>query len=485
MSKGVKMVVGVAAAIAIPFAAPYIAGAIGASLGITAASFGMSAAVGATLGSAAVGAALGATASAVLGQDIGRGALMGGIGGGIGGYLSGAEAVTAVPGSGSSLSSMGGGTGLVGTPEATFGVDSIGANLGGGSYLTTPTATTGTGLSSGFSTGTGMGGGTGLTLPGSGYTAPMATFAGAPESTFASVPESTFATGPTTGATTGATTGSTAGMGGGTGLTMPASYTSSAGLSGTTAGVSELGGGAGLRVPTSMAGTGAEATSAIAGTAATKPTTFMEALKALPGEIASKFSDPKTLADLTLRAAGQLAGSAAAGDGLSSEERTLLDTQTQELKDLQKNNVALFNERIEQARGLIGESKYFDPEYFGLQRARRAQIAGATAKRAGLRGLEGGRRAAEGRRFDLATGRDTGTAFDQGFGTGVQGQLATTQAGLNMYPTSYPSSMGDYTNLSRAYGVANERTQTAQKQIGSLFGSLTGRVEDNTPARRA
>jgi hypothetical protein len=222
-----------------------------------------------------------------------------------------------------------------------------------------------------------------------------------------------------------------------------------------------------------------------AGAGAAQPTTFVEALKAVPQTIASKFSDPKALADLTLRAAGQLAGSALSGDGLSGEERGLLDAQTEELRKLQQTNVALFNERLEQARGLIGESKYFDPEYFGLQRARRTQIAGATAKRAGLRGLEGGRRTAEGRRYDLATARDTGTAFDQGYGAGVTGRLATTQAGLNMFPTSYPSSMGGYESLSRAYAGADARKQQTQGQIGSLFGSLTGRVEDNTAARRA
>jgi hypothetical protein len=211
----------------------------------------------------------------------------------------------------------------------------------------------------------------------------------------------------------------------------------------------------------------------------------VEALKAVPQTIAARFSDPNALADLTLRAAGQLAGSALAGDGLSGEERSLLDAQTEELRELQKNNVALFNERIEQARGLIGEAKYFDPEYFGLQRARRTQIAGATAKRAGLRGLEGRRRTAEGRRYDLGTARDTGTAFDQGFGAGVQGRLATTQAGLNMFPTSYPSSLSGYEGLSRAYSVADARKQQTQRQIGSLFGSLTGRIEDDIPARRA
>jgi len=457
MSKGVKMAIGVAAAIAIPFAAPALAGMIGASMGITAASFGMSAAVGATLGSAAVGATLGAASSAVLGQNIGRGALMGGIGGGIGGFASVPD-VTSVAGSGASLPSMGGGTGLVGTPDVTFGAQSIGANLGGGTGVVAPTATTGTGLSSGY------GGGTGLTLPSIGYNSPTATFATAPASTFA--------------------TGTTTGAGGGTGLTLPtstAAYTPSAGLSGTTsASLPSMGGGTGLTIPTSLAST---APTAVAGAA--QPTTFMEALRAVPQTIASKFSDPKALADLTLRAAGQLAGSALSGDGLSGEERGLLDAQTAELRELQKNNVALFNERLEQARGLVGEAKYFDPEYFGLQRARRTQIAGATAKRAGLRGLEGGRRTAEGRRYDLATARDTGTAFDQGFGTGVVGRLQTQQAGLSLYPGSYPSSMGDYTNLSRAYTGAADRKQREQAQIGSLFGSLTGRIEDNTAARRA
>jgi hypothetical protein len=452
MSKGVKMVVGVAAAIAIPFAAPYIAGAIGASLGITAASFGVSAAVGATLGSAAVGAALGAGASAVLGQNIGRGALMGGIGGGVGGYASAANAATAVPPSGSTLSLTGGGTSLA----------------EGGAGLALPT--TSTGLSSVYDAGTGI--------------TPGLTGTGGLQSTTGT--SSIFAPG---ASSTGIVAGDFS-----SGLTGPATFTSSAapGLSEVPAQSSIMVPGASATgitaAPTTTAAvaptTTAAGAAAAPGAGAAQPKTFMEALKALPGEIANKFTDPKTLADLTLRAAGQLAGSAVAGDGLSGEERGLLDTQTAELKELQKNNVALFNERIEQARGLVGESKYFDPEYFGLQRARRTQIAGATAKRAGLRGLEGGRRTAEGRRFDLATARDTGTAFDQGFGAGVQGRLATTQAGLSLYPASYPSSMGDYMNLSRAYDTAENRKIREQSQIGTLFGSLTGRVEDNTPARR-
>jgi hypothetical protein len=218
----------------------------------------------------------------------------------------------------------------------------------------------------------------------------------------------------------------------------------------------------------------AAAAPAAAPAAPAKPATFSEALKQVPGEIAKKFSDPAALADLTLRAAGMLAGSLAAGDGLSNEERALLDAQTQELRTLQQTNAGLFAQRLEQAQNLMGESKYFDPEYFGLQRARRTQLAGAKAKRAGLRGLEGASRAAEARRFDLATARDVGSSFDQGYLTGVQGRLGTMQAGMNAMPTSFPSSMGDYTNLRGAYTAADQRARQTQGDIGNLFGSLTG-----------
>lgn len=65
MSKGVKKLIGVVAAIAVPFVAPAIAGAIGIS---------------STLGTAAVGAGLGAAASAIFGGNPLLGALTGGLG---------------------------------------------------------------------------------------------------------------------------------------------------------------------------------------------------------------------------------------------------------------------------------------------------------------------------------------------------------------------------------------------------------------------
>lgn len=76
MSKSLKKVVGIAAALIVPYASPIIAGAIG-----------LSGAVGGVLGSGLVGATLGGATTAALGGDWKKGALFGGIGGGIGGYL--------------------------------------------------------------------------------------------------------------------------------------------------------------------------------------------------------------------------------------------------------------------------------------------------------------------------------------------------------------------------------------------------------------
>jgi hypothetical protein len=168
-----------------------------------------------------------------------------------------------------------------------------------------------------------------------------------------------------------------------------------------------------------------------------------------------------------------LAGSLAAGDGLSPEEQKLLAAQTEELRRAQTENVSLFNQRLQQAQELAGESRYFDPEYFGLQSARRTQMAGAQAKQAGLRGLTSAQRTAEARRYDLGTARDTGTAFDTGFGTGVSGRLQTRQAGLSAMPGSFPTSDAGYSSLYNAYGnAATRRTQQAE-DIGGLFDSIT------------
>jgi hypothetical protein len=208
---------------------------------------------------------------------------------------------------------------------------------------------------------------------------------------------------------------------------------------------------------------------------AAAPQSFGEALRRVPQAVAARFRDPNALADLTLRGAGLLAGSAIAGDGLSPQEQQLLQAQRQELEWLRENNQAEFNRRLSEAQQLLGEARYFDPEYFGLQAARRQQTAGAVAERAGLRGLTGAAREAEQRRYRLGTARSAGTAYDVGFGQGVQSRTQLQQAGLSALPQpSQYTTGGGFSTLAQAYGQAGQRGQQQARDIGTLFGAITG-----------
>ena len=377
MSKGLKKVVAIGAAIAIPFAAPAIASSIGLS---TALGGFLGATGGAVAGSALTGAALGAGTAALTGGNVGRGALFGGLGGGLGGYVQAGQQAAQLAG-------------------ANVGTESL-AGLGG-------TATTG--YAGGAPVPLATGAGTGAAVPGAGVLQPQ--FLGS----------------------------------------NVASRVAQAGASGA-------------------------------------PTTFMGALRRVPEAVAARFRDPEALADLTLRGAGMLAGSAVAGTGLSPEEQQLLQAQTEELNWLRENNQAEFNRRLSEAQRLLGEARYFDPEYFGLQAARRQQLAGAVAEREGLRGLTGAAREAEQRRYRLGTARSAGTAYDVGFGQGVQARTQLQQAGLSALPQpSQFTTGGGYASLAEAYGQAGRRGQEQARDIGTLFGAITGaprRDEEDEEERR-
>lgn len=104
MSKSIKKIVGVAAAIAVPFAAPALASSLGVTAGLG--SLGVTGAAASTIGAGLTGAALGAVNAKLTGGDVGQGALFGGLGGGLSGY-GGYESVAAGgPAGGTSASGL-------------------------------------------------------------------------------------------------------------------------------------------------------------------------------------------------------------------------------------------------------------------------------------------------------------------------------------------------------------------------------------------
>jgi hypothetical protein len=484
---GLKAVVGLVAAVAIPFAAPAIVGAMASSTAIAAAMPALTAALsttaGAVVGSAIVGAGLGAVSAKVTGGDVGRGALFGAIGGGIGGY-SQAGNITAQGAN-------------VGTGSTTL------ANAGTPALATTPTAN---------AVVTNVGSGTGYWSPelgafvdpmsGSTIAAQNIAYGGTINSSLANqlssgslgaqgLADAINTSGTLAVNTPGAIGGSAGAFGAGGGMY----YDPTTAVAGSAPSYAQ----AGLQVTPAMEQAAANAavqsgqmvntaatattpaqtvaapaggtTAAAGGATAAAPTTFTQALK-------QKFTDPRAQADLFLRAAGQLAGSAIAGDGLSDEEKALLNQQTAELRQLRETNQDLFNQRLQEAQSMIGESKYFDPAYFGMQSQRAVQTAGARAKREALGKFgpqRAGLRSAEERRFDLGISTGGQTAYLQGADSAQQNKLRTQAAGLSVLPTSGNATSLQYGSyIGGLYDAADRRRRQAAGDIGDLFGSFTG-----------
>ena len=495
---GLMKVVAVVAAIAIPFAAPVIASSIGLSAGIAAAT-SFSAATSAAIGSAIVGAGLGAVSASVTGGNVGRGALMGAIGGGIGGYTSVPASASGSPSAYSlSPNTSGTATGLS-MPSATTpslaGSPSLGSNLSFTPDYSLASGMTPTAPGMG---GTGLvygGGGyglnpaeAGLTLGGTTQSGLSAGLSSQPTSPYSLSGMSSTAGAPTAAAdpyslanTSYAGPGSNLPLSSQYGNLSPTDYSvsgvaatpSTAGLN--TAGASEFG----LKATTASAGgLGNAATATTAGTTAAtaaEKLTFTQALAKVPEALQAKFTDPKALADLTMRAGAQLLTGQLSDAGLSNEEKQLLQARVEEMKQNKEINNELFQTQLREAYDLLGRSDYFDPGYFGQQYAGAAKQRTSAQKEAALRKVNPrnkGSRAALERQYNLQSAREEATAYDKGSMYGFDAGLKLTQQALNALPKSAPTSSADASALSTAYGNIEERKRKSQEGLNKTLGPL-------------
>ena len=491
---GLMAVVAVVAAVAIPIAAPAIASAIGASAAIGGAltTAGISAATAATagsvIGSAIVGAGLGAVTAAVTGQNVGRSALMGGLGGGIGGYFAAPsvptsaispQAMTAANASADPIAALNASQGWTASavPPANLAITTEGqvATMGANGWevagQTVPGNTIAYGgqvdsaLASQLSSANDVQGAANAIQSSGTLSSNVPTAYGGNAgylqtgaySGAASVPEAGLAVTPQAEAAASVKA-----------AYDPNSYQSIQAAEAAKSGATGAGSGSTGQTTTTTGGTGGAQTTGAANQA---PTSVWQALQ-------QKFTDPKMQADMLLRAAGQLAGSQLAGEGLTPEQQQLVNQQAEELKKLKETNSDLFNERLAWAQGLLGESRYFDPEYFGMQSQRGVQTTGARAKREAARKLAGkgkaGLTAAEERRYDLGIATGGQTAYLQGADAAQQNKLRTQQAGLNAMPTGSPDYTNQYASLLKTYSEAETARNARAQNIGNLFGDITG-----------
>ena len=416
---GLGSIVSIVAAVAIPWAAPAIASSIG-----------ISAALGPTLGGALVGAGLGAATAAATGQNIGIGALTGGFGGGISGYMGTPAGVDPFTGNPISVAPAGSGA----------------AGLGYAPNALTTTMPTTTGVQSAIEAGSAVG--------------------------LQDLAPGMNPNDPTYGLSSAGSTNPGTTLSGGEGLTQQVNYSPTVTPRDFAAAnnfpMDELGnyyGPNGQVIPPSATASGQPIVrdlstnmGAVRGIPPGSPRPLVDrypvrtrfggpapesaAFRAAQGELTlgdrlgGFFSDPiaglKRLPDPVKKGLGDLLTQQAA-NFLASEpeitpgEQAALDQRAQIMR----------MEEAEQARRrelgdqYMQQAQAINPVQLGMESAADAARRYERASRAGLRNLTGAQRTAGRRRAALDQARLGGSAFNQGFGRGLQQRMAAISRAAN------------------------------------------------------
>jgi len=186
--------------------------------------------------------------------------------------------------------------------------------------------------------------------------------------------------------------------------------------------------------------------------------------------------------------AGIQLGAAYLGQQQAAEAQAQADKYAQQQADAlrrqEEQQQGLFARREALSKSLEEQAAATNPEYFGLQSARRMQEAGALATQQAAEQVpfyKPGLRLAESRRGQLATARGTGTAYDVGYGTGVEQKTRLTQGAIEALGTA---PMTDYSSMANYYGEQAAGTRQGGLDVGRLFGDIMGRY-DQAQQRRA
>ena len=193
-------------------------------------------------------------------------------------------------------------------------------------------------------------------------------------------------------------------------------------------------------------------------------------------EIASRFTDPTKLADVSIQAGINLIGAEIMGVGkMSDEEKELLAMQKQQMEELKAKDKKAYDFAMSQAKKFLKLGDDFDPQQIARQAYGKAASRAGLAKRDALRKINPSNsalRAAEERRFDLGTAANTGSAYDRGMIQGLNQQANY----LNKASAAYPSSGGSYssalTGLQQTYANLAQKKSNAQKGVNQMFGSF-------------
>tara|TARA_Y100000816_G_scaffold292609_1_gene289049 strand:- start:485 stop:1954 length:1470 start_codon:yes stop_codon:yes gene_type:complete len=452
---GFKKIVSVAAVIAIPIAAPIVASAVAGSMGI--ASLGMAGMIG---GSALAGGLMGAAVGSYTGQGMKQGAMMGALSGGLSGYMAGRPPAGGPVDPGMTASgpetmysdAATVGASPDGTGMSTYGMDRVPADVQAPATFTSPSGpgdmgaqTLGDKLStSGVQTDYS---GQPIQYPqGQNFSAPNVNTGPSPTYGMDRVPS---AYGPDPAATSGLSP--TYGMD---------------------------------RVPSTVPGGGPNYPAA-----PTPPAPQPNLFQQTGAEIANRFTDPKTLADVSIQAGVNLIGAELMGVGdMSDEEKENLRLQKEQMERLKERDEKAYNFAMSQAKRFLQLGEDFDPEQIARQAYGKATQRAGIAKRQALAKIDprrAGLRAAEERRFNLGAAANTGSAYDRGMIQGLNQQANYLQKASSTFPNQGGSYSAALTGLQQTQANLARKRSEAQKGVNQMFGGFLTRPGDGNDDYRA
>ena len=197
--------------------------------------------------------------------------------------------------------------------------------------------------------------------------------------------------------------------------------------------------------------------------------------------VASKLTNPETLANAVLQVGGAVAAEAIVGTPADQSAETLeaIEQYKAELTALKAKDEAAFNQKMEAAKQYMVQAGYYDPNYFGLQAANKAAITEGRKlrefeRKAGLR--EGGVSSGDMRRAALSGSANVQSAFDRGFLSGVDLQNKATSTGVGLIPSASTNAANAQLGLANFYAgqdsAAQASAQAKKDNIQKFFGSF-------------
>ena len=199
-------------------------------------------------------------------------------------------------------------------------------------------------------------------------------------------------------------------------------------------------------------------------------------------EIGSRFTNPSTLADVSIQAGINLIGAELLGVGdMSDEEKENLRLQKEQMERLKERDEKAYNFAMKTAREFYRLGENFDPEQIARQAYGKATRTAGIAARDALRKISpnrAGLRAAEERRFALGTAANAGSAYDRGMIQGLNQKANYLQKASATFPNQGGSYSAALTGLAQTQANLARKRSEAQKGVNQMFGGFLTRPGD-------